>query len=78
MSEQKSALSVKVDVDTKETDKVLTLNESRILRITHPHKINPDKIQTLEDVVQILKRLDLHVDDEGLKGIEYLIEKDDE
>ncbi|MBJ8031461.1 hypothetical protein JDS96_27260 [Bacillus cereus group sp. N21] len=44
---------------------------------THRHKIDPNKIQTLDDVIQILRRVDMHVDDEGVKGIEHLIEKEE-
>lgn len=47
-------------------------------RLTHSHKIDPDKIQTLEDVIQILKRIKIHVNDEGLKGIEHLIADDND
>ncbi|WP_342761950.1 hypothetical protein [Bacillus sp. BR3(2024)] len=61
-----------------EQNDVLTLNESRVLRITHPHKIDANKIQSVEDIVLILSRLDLHVDDEGLKGIEHLIADDND
>ncbi|HDR7611466.1 TPA: hypothetical protein QCX47_003066 [Bacillus mycoides] len=46
------------------------------IRPTFPHKIDPNKIKTLDDVIQILKRVTLHVDDEGLKGIEHLIQKE--
>lgn len=53
-------------------------NKTLVLNSTHLHKINPNKIKTLDDVIQILKRVNLHVDDEGLKGIEHLILKDDE
>ncbi|MED0902488.1 hypothetical protein [Bacillus nitratireducens] len=49
-----------------------------ILKSTHPHKIGPNKIQTLNDVIQILRRMHIHVNDEGLKGIEHLIEKESE
>ncbi|XKK18032.1 hypothetical protein HFP64_00105 [Bacillus sp. AC79A.1] len=53
-------------------------NETIVFKSTYPHKIDPNKIKTLDDVIQILKRVNLHVDDEGLKGIEHLILKDDE
>ncbi|EJQ03076.1 MULTISPECIES: hypothetical protein [Bacillus cereus group] len=42
------------------------------------HKIDPNKIKTLDDVIQILRRVTMHVDDDGLKGIEHLIVVDDE
>ncbi|WP_154304928.1 hypothetical protein [Bacillus pacificus] len=48
------------------------------LKSPHRHKIDPSKIKTLDDVIQILRRVTMHVDDDGVKGIEYLIEKDDE
>ncbi|MBJ8031401.1 hypothetical protein [Bacillus cereus group sp. N21] len=40
---------------------------------SHRYKIDPNKIQTLDDVIQILRRVDMHVDDKGVKGIEHLI-----
>lgn len=42
------------------------------------YKIDPNKIKTLDDVIQILRRVGMHVDDEGAKGIEHLIEKEEE
>ncbi|MDG0947873.1 hypothetical protein [Bacillus paranthracis] len=53
-------------------------NKTLILKPIKFHKIDPNKIKTLDDVIQILKRVTLHVNDEGLKGIEHLILKDDE
>ncbi|MDK7384694.1 hypothetical protein OWP17_05940 [Bacillus pacificus] len=47
------------------------------LKHTHPHKIDVNKIKTLDDVIQIFRRMELHVDDKGLKGIEHLIVEDD-
>ncbi|HHL0970317.1 TPA: hypothetical protein ACQUHP_001826 [Bacillus cereus] len=44
------------------------------LRSTHSYKIDPNKIKTLDDVIQILKRVTIYVNDEGVKGIEHLIE----
>lgn len=45
------------------------------LRSTHSYKIDPNKIKTLDDVIQILKRVTIYVNDEGVKGIEHLIER---
>ncbi|MCU5297036.1 hypothetical protein [Bacillus paranthracis] len=43
------------------------------------YKIDPNKIQTLEDVIAILKKVPMHVNgEEALEGLEHLIEKDDE
>ncbi|OUB61240.1 hypothetical protein [Bacillus thuringiensis] len=56
--------------------KLTVKNKNEIyLRPTYSHKIDPNKIKTLDDVIQILKRVILHVDDEGVKGIEHLIER---
>lgn len=52
--------------------------ETLILKPSHLHKIDPNKIQSVHDVFEILKRIPMYVDDEGVKGIEHLIEKDDE
>ncbi|MBW3491834.1 hypothetical protein [Bacillus sp. FDAARGOS_1420] len=42
-------------------------------------KLNPNKIQTLDDVIAILKRVSIYTNsEETLEGIEHLIEKDDE
>ncbi len=37
------------------------------LKHTHPHKIDVNKIKTLDDVIQIFRRMELHVDDKGIK-----------
>ncbi|MDV6040448.1 hypothetical protein N7X28_28940 [Bacillus sp. SM-B1] len=43
------------------------------------YKIDPNKIQSLDDVISILKNVTIYVNGEGaLKGLEHLIEKDDE
>ncbi|WP_179117553.1 hypothetical protein [Bacillus cereus] len=52
--------------------KVLTLKAAKL------YKIDPNKIKTLDDVIQILRRVHLHVNEEGLKGMEHLIVEDDE
>ncbi|MGH1046523.1 MULTISPECIES: hypothetical protein [Bacillus] len=55
------------------------MEDKRItLKSPYRHKIDPNKIKTLDDVIQILRRVTMHVDGDGLKGIEHLIEKDDE
>lgn len=56
------------------------MDESKVLEMqpTHPHKIDANKIKTLDDVILILSRLDLHVNDEGSKGMEHLIAKEGE
>ncbi|MEK5251345.1 hypothetical protein MKX66_27865 [Bacillus sp. FSL R9-9530] len=47
-------------------------------RPTFPHKIDGSKIKSLEDVIKILKLMDIRLDDKAVKGLEHLIEKDDE
>ncbi|MDA2086266.1 hypothetical protein PDM90_02585 [Bacillus cereus] len=43
------------------------------------YKIDPNKIQTLEDVITILRNVTIYVNvEKSLEGIEHLIEKDDE
>ncbi|WP_198559952.1 hypothetical protein [Bacillus sp. SN10] len=43
------------------------------------YKIDPNKIQSLDDVISILKNVTIYVNgEEALKGLEHLIEKDDE
>ncbi|MED4447431.1 hypothetical protein [Bacillus thuringiensis] len=49
-----------------------------VLKPIKQHKIDPNKIKTLDDVIQILKRITLHVNEEGLKGIEHLIADDND
>ncbi|PEL17591.1 hypothetical protein [Bacillus wiedmannii] len=62
-----------------EEKEIITLKHAaHKLTVSHPHKIDPDKIQTLDDVIQILKRINLQVNDEGLKGIEHLIADDND
>lgn len=58
--------------------KLTVKNKNEIhLRPTYSNKIDPNKIKTLDDVIQILKRVTLHVNDEGVKGIEHLIEREE-
>ncbi|MCU7674938.1 hypothetical protein [Bacillus thuringiensis] len=43
------------------------------------YRIDPSKIQTLDDVIAILKKVTIYVNgNESLEGLEHLIEKDDE
>ncbi|WHT92349.1 hypothetical protein [Bacillus cereus] len=43
------------------------------------YKIDTNKIQTLEDVITILRNVTIYVNgEESLEGLEHLIEKDDE
>ncbi|MEW9167014.1 hypothetical protein [Bacillus pacificus] len=43
------------------------------------YKIDPNKIQTLDDVIAILRNVTLYVNgEEALESLEHLIEKDDE
>ncbi|HHP5740922.1 TPA: hypothetical protein ACSC8Z_005175 [Bacillus paranthracis] len=43
------------------------------------YKIDPNKIQSLDDVISILKNLTIYVNgEEALEGLEHLIEKDNE
>ncbi|WP_170954544.1 hypothetical protein [Bacillus cereus] len=46
------------------------------LQPTYPHKIDPNKIQSVHDAIEILKRIPIYLNDEAVKGIEHLIEKD--
>ncbi|MEB4814729.1 hypothetical protein [Bacillus thuringiensis] len=59
--------------------KLTVQNKNEIhLRPIHSRKIDPNKIKTLDDVIQILQRVTIHVnDEEGVKGIEHLIEKEE-
>lgn len=37
------------------------------------YKIDANKITSVDDIVQIIKRLDMYVDEKGVKGMEHLI-----
>lgn len=37
------------------------------------YKIDANKIQSVEDILEILKRIDMYVDEKGVKGIEHLV-----
>ncbi|MGH0448509.1 hypothetical protein ACQVPC_25765 [Bacillus mycoides] len=43
-------------------------------RPTFPHKIDGSKIESLEDVIKILRLMDIRLDDKAVKGLEHLIE----
>ncbi|MEI5924053.1 hypothetical protein ACK3XG_22445 [Bacillus sp. TD10] len=50
-----------------------------ILKLVKQYKIDPNKIQSLDDVISILKNVTIYVNgEEALEGLEHLIEKDDE
>ncbi|MGC7811678.1 hypothetical protein [Bacillus paranthracis] len=54
-------------------------DQTLVLKTVKQYKIDPNKIQTLEDVIAILKKVPMHVNgEEALEGLEHLIEKDDE
>lgn len=42
------------------------------------HKIDPNKIKTIDDVIEILKRIPMYVDDVYVKAIEHLVVSDEE
>ncbi|PFD94666.1 hypothetical protein CN275_00305 [Bacillus anthracis] len=37
------------------------------------HKIDANKITSVQDILEILKRIPMYVDDDAVKGIEHLI-----
>ncbi|EEM58668.1 hypothetical protein BK764_00230 [Bacillus thuringiensis serovar israelensis] len=41
-------------------------------------RIDPNKIQSVQDILEILKRIPMYVDDEAIKGIEHLIADDND
>lgn len=48
------------------------------LKSLKQYKIDPNKIQTLDDVIAILKKITIYVNgNELLEGLEHLIEKED-
>ncbi|WP_199795771.1 hypothetical protein [Bacillus thuringiensis] len=50
-----------------------------VLKPVNQYKIDPNKIQSLDDVISILKNVTIYVNgEEALEGLEHLIEKDDE
>lgn len=52
--------------------------EGIYLKPTYPHKIEANKIKSLEDVIKIIGLMNIHLDDQAVKGLEHLIEKEDE
>ncbi|EOO19734.1 MULTISPECIES: hypothetical protein [Bacillus cereus group] len=49
------------------------------LRSLKQYKIDPNKIQSLDDVITVLRNVTIYVNgEESLEGLEHLIEKDDE
>ncbi len=52
-------------------------NTIKLKSIKH-RKIDPDKIQSVQDILEILKRIPMYVDDEAVKGIEHLIADDND
>lgn len=54
-------------------------SKTLVLKPVKQYKIDPNKIQSLDDVISILKNITIYVNgEEALKGLEHLIEKDDE
>ncbi|MDY7965440.1 hypothetical protein [Bacillus thuringiensis] len=51
------------------------MEERKVLKIkpTHPHKIDANKIKTLDDLAKIIGLMDIHLDDKAVKGLEHLI-----
>lgn len=56
------------------------MEETRVLEMkpTHPHKIDTNKIKTLDDVAKIIGLMDIHLDDKAVKGLEHLIADDND
>ncbi|MFJ7552436.1 hypothetical protein ACIQXZ_00785 [Bacillus thuringiensis] len=49
-----------------------------VLKTPKRYRIDPNKIQTLEDVIAILKKVPMHVNgEEALEGLEHLIEEEE-
>ncbi len=61
-----------------EQELTLKKKDSIYLRPRYPHKIDASKIKSLEDVIKILRLMDIRLDDKAVKGLEHLIEKEDE
>lgn len=54
-------------------DKIITFKPLK------QYKIDPNKIQSLDDVITILKNITIYVNgEESLKGMEHLIEQEGE
>ncbi|MDG1603879.1 hypothetical protein P7D05_13725 [Bacillus paranthracis] len=65
MSEQK------LTVEKKDKDSIH-------FRPTFPHKIDGNKIKTLDDVIKILSLMEIRLDDKAVKGLEHLIADDND
>ncbi|TCW59081.1 hypothetical protein EC917_101335 [Bacillus thuringiensis] len=55
-----------------------TPNNTIKLKPITRRKIDPNKIQSVQDILEILKRIPMYVDDEAAKGIEHLIADDND
>ncbi|MCC2352025.1 hypothetical protein [Bacillus pacificus] len=55
-----------------------TPNNAINLKLLSVHRIDPNKIQSVQDILEILKRIPMYVDDEAVKGIEHLIADDND
>ena len=62
----------------EENNLTLKSTDSIYFKPTFPYKIDANKIKSLEDVVKIIRLMDIRLDDTAVKGLEHLIEKDDE
>ncbi|PFS09624.1 hypothetical protein COK55_27095 [Bacillus cereus] len=52
--------------------------EELVLKPSYPHKFDPSKIDSIHDAIEILKRIPIYLNDESVKGVEHLIEKESE
>lgn len=52
--------------------------DSIYLKPTFPHKIDGNKIKTLDDVIKILSLMEIRLDDKAVKGLEHLIVDDND
>ncbi|KMP32211.1 hypothetical protein TU52_18805 [Bacillus cereus] len=50
-----------------------TPNNKINLKPLSVHRIDANKITSVQDILEILKRIPMYVDDEAVKGIEHLI-----
>ncbi|MEK4905434.1 hypothetical protein [Bacillus sp. FSL R9-9834] len=55
-----------------------TPNNTIKLKSIKRRKIDPDKIQSVQDILEILKRIPMYVDDKAVKGLEHLIADDND
>lgn len=61
----------KLTVEKKDKDSIH-------FRPTFPHKIDGNKIKTLDDVIKILSLMEIRLDDKAVKGLEHLIADDND